>query len=100
MPEPAAGQILVRVKAVGLNPVDYKLTKSGFPTWHFPHILGLDVAGVVEQVGVDVDRFEIGDCVMYHGDLSKRGGLAEFAVTTAHTASKLPLTRTLTISGT
>jgi NADPH:quinone reductase-like Zn-dependent oxidoreductase len=92
IPEPAAGEILVRVQAVGLNPIDYKLTKSGFPTWRFPHILGLDVAGVVEKLGVDVDRFTIGDHVMYHGDLSKPGGLAEFAVTTAHMACKLPST--------
>jgi len=91
-PEPAAGEILVRVKAVGMNPVDYKLTKAGFPTWHFPHILGLDVAGVVEKLGVNVDRFAIGDRVVYHGDLSRRGGLAEFAVTTAHTVCKLPST--------
>lgn len=92
VPKPGPGEILVRVKAVGLNPIDYKLTRSHFPTWQFPHILGLDVSGIVEDVGDGVDRFVVGDAVMYHGNTSKPGGLAEFAVTTAHTAAKLTAT--------
>ncbi len=50
-PSPQKGELLVEVHAVGLNPVDYKTATNGMPAWSYPHILGLDVAGVVvEQV--------------------------------------------------
>ena len=50
-PSPAQGDIRVAVHAVGLNPVDYKIARAGHPDWRFPHIPGLDVAGVVDAVG-------------------------------------------------
>ena len=40
LPEPAPDEIRVKVKAVGLNPVDYKIAKWGYPSWQWPHILG------------------------------------------------------------
>ena len=89
-PQPGDGEIAVRVAAVGLNPVDYKLAGRGNPAWSYPHILGLDVAGTVEAVGKNVDQWAVGDRVFYHGDLSKPGGFAECAITTAHTAAKIP----------
>ena len=46
-PSPAQGDIRVAVHAVGLNPVDYKVARIGHPDWRFPHILGLDVAGLL-----------------------------------------------------
>ncbi len=45
-PVPAADEICVKVAAVGLNPIDYKLTEWGYATWDYPQIIGLDV---VEQ---------------------------------------------------
>lgn len=89
-PAPQAGEVLVRVYAVGLNPADYKIANSGNPNWTYPHILGLDVAGVIEEVGEDVTGWKKGDRVVYHGDLRKKGGFAEYAVTTAHTISRIP----------
>ncbi|MBH9965842.1 zinc-binding dehydrogenase [[Bacillus] enclensis] len=89
-PAPGNGELLVEVHAVGLNPVDYKTATNGMPSWTYPHILGLDVAGVVAEVGDGVTGWEKGDRIVYHGDFSKKGGYAEFAVITAHTASKLP----------
>ena len=59
-PEPAAGEIRVAVKAVGLNPVDYKLAGRGNPAWTHPHVLGLDVAGTVDAVGDGVDEYRPG----------------------------------------
>ena len=50
----------------------------------------LDVAGDVDAVGGDVDEWSVGDRVFYHGDLSKPGGFAEFAITTAHTTAAIP----------
>ena len=76
VPEPGTGEIRVKVHAVGLNPVDYKLAGRGNPNWKWPHVLGLDVAGVVDAVGADAVQWKTGDRVFYHGDLSKPGGFA------------------------
>jgi len=91
-PEPGPGEIRVRVRAAGLNPVDYKLAASGHSRWRYPFVLGLDVAGVVDALGPGVSQWKPGDAVYYHGDLSRPGGFAEFAVTTAHTAAPVPAT--------
>ncbi|TDL78900.1 zinc-binding dehydrogenase [Peribacillus frigoritolerans] len=89
-PSPGKGEILIKVKAAGLNPVDYKTATGGNPLWSYPHILGLDAAGIVEETGSEVTNVQIGDRVVYHGDLTKKGGFAEYAVTTAHTVSIIP----------
>lgn len=89
-PVPGAGELLVEVQAVGLNPVDYKTAIGGNPNWSYPHILGLDVAGVVAATGDDVTLWKKGDRVVYHGDLTKKGGFAEYTLTTAHTVSRIP----------
>lgn len=90
VPDPGAGEIRVKVGAVSLNPVDYKLAGRGHADWSWPHVLGLDVAGVVDAVGDGVSEWSIGDRVFYHGDLSKPGGYAEYAITTAHTTARIP----------
>jgi NADPH:quinone reductase len=89
-PVPGKGEILVQIKATALNPVDYKTGNGGNPNWTYPHILGLDSAGIVEEVGADVTNIKVGDRVVYHGDLTKKGGYAEYGVTTAHTVSFIP----------
>jgi NADPH:quinone reductase len=89
-PVPKRGEIRIQVHSVGLNPVDYKIAAVGHPNWQYPFILGLDVAGVVDAVGEKAEKWKEGDLVYYHGDLSKPGGFAEYAITTAHTAAPLP----------
>ncbi|MDG5472638.1 zinc-binding dehydrogenase [Jeotgalibacillus sp. ET6] len=89
-PSPASDEIVVQVKAAGLNPVDYKTGENGSPSWSYPHILGLDVAGIVAEAGSDVSNFAKGDRVVYLSDMAKKGGFAEYAVIKAHTVSKLP----------
>ncbi|WP_226535775.1 zinc-binding dehydrogenase [Fictibacillus halophilus] len=89
-PATGPGEVLVKVKAAGLNPVDYKTATNGNPNWSYPHILGVDAAGVIEEIGESVTGFQKGDRVFYHGNLTKKGGFAEFAVTTAHTVAKIP----------
>ncbi|WP_108671869.1 zinc-binding dehydrogenase [Peribacillus acanthi] len=89
-PFPKAGEILVEVHAVGLNPVDYKTATGGVPAWSYPHILGLDVAGVVAEIGEGVNGFKSGDRIVYHGDLAKKGGYAEYTVVDARCASHIP----------
>ncbi|MDZ5713116.1 zinc-binding dehydrogenase [Jeotgalibacillus haloalkalitolerans] len=89
-PVPAEGEILVRVKAVGLNPVDYKTGQNGSPAWTYPHILGLDAAGEVEETGAGVTGFDKGDRVVFLADMTKKGAFAEYAIAKARTVSKLP----------
>ena len=69
LPEPKVGPdvVLVRTRAAGVNPVDYKMREGGvdgrFPS-HFPLIPGWDVAGTVEKAGPDVTEFRTGDEVI------------------------------------
>ena len=90
LPSPGPDEVRVKVMAVGLNPVDYKTAEWGWQSWLWPHILGLDVAGSIEAVGSEVNSWKPGDRVFYHGDLSKPGGYAEFAVAPAHILAKIP----------
>lgn len=65
-PAPGSGEVLIRVQAVSLNPVDWKMrsgaAKEHFPVT-FPGILGRDVAGIVREIGPDVQGFKAGDRV-------------------------------------
>lgn len=88
--EPEKGEILVEVHAVGLNPVDYKTATGGNLNWVYPHILGLDVAGVVKELGEGVTQWSIGDRIVYHGDLTKQGGYVEYTIANANTVSRIP----------
>jgi NADPH:quinone reductase-like Zn-dependent oxidoreductase len=63
IPEPGPGEILVRVRAAGVNPLDWKIREGGKTAAdvRFPLVLGQDAAGVVENVGAGVTRFGTGD---------------------------------------
>jgi len=77
MPEPGPRDLLVRVKAVSVNPVDVK-TRAGSAPQDGPRILGYDAAGVVERVGSDVTLFAPGDAVFYAGAIDRPGSDAEY----------------------
>ncbi len=83
-PEPAGDQVLLRVRAAGINPFEAKLRtglmREDIPV-SFPAPQGTDVAGVVEQVGADVTEFAPGDEVL--GTTGKRGSQAELALASA-----------------
>lgn len=89
-PQPEQGQVLIQVKAVGLNPVDYKTAQRGVEAWSFPHILGLDVAGVIIETCDTSEGLKKGDRVYYHGNLAKAGGYAEYVTAPVHILSKIP----------
>lgn len=89
-PLPAAGEVRVKVHAVGLNPADYKFIERGFPEWRYPFIPGLDVAGTIDALGEKVAGWKIGDTVYYHGNFSKPGGFAEWAIAAAVVLAPLP----------
>jgi NADPH:quinone reductase len=91
-PAPGEGQLLVRVFACGVNPVDYKIRKGLLPLgFSFPLILGYDVSGVVEAVGPEVQDFQPGDEVFYSPELVTPGAYAEYHVVDEHIASLKPV---------
>ena len=63
VPKPGPGEILIKIKGVALNPVDWKIQKYGFLVEIFPAILGGDIAGDVEEIGEGVTGFKKSDRV-------------------------------------
>ena len=63
IPKPGPGELLVKVHSTSLNPVDWKIHKYGFLVENFPAVLGIDLAGDVEEVGEGVTTFVKGDRV-------------------------------------
>lgn len=94
-PRPGAGELLVRVKAAGVNPVDWKVT-AGYLDGHldvrFPVIPGWDVAGVVEAVGEGVQHYAPGDEIFSYARLPvvHQGTYAELVVVPESYAAKRP----------
>jgi len=88
-PKPGPGQVLVRVKASSVNPIDVRMS-GGYARarlkslgMSLPIILGRDVAGTVEALGPGVDRFKVGDPVWGMVVSSEQGALAELVVVRA-----------------
>ena len=88
-PVPGPGEVLVRVAAASVNPIDYKrragLTKDFYPM-HFPGLIGVDVAGTVVEIGPGVEGFSIGDNVFAMADDT----YAELCVVKASVLAKVP----------
>ena len=61
--KPGPGEILIKVRATSLNPIDWKIQKYGVFIEKFPAVLGTDVAGDVEELGEGVNEFKKGDRV-------------------------------------
>lgn len=93
-PVPAAGEVLVRIKASGVNPLDLKIRTgmAGHAKTETPAILGIDMAGIVETVGPGVVDFQPGDKVfgMTGGVGGVQGSLAEFASVDARLLAVMP----------
>jgi NADPH:quinone reductase-like Zn-dependent oxidoreductase len=82
-PEPQAGEVLVRVHAAGVNPIDWKVREGhmkDFWPHKFPLILGWDLSGAVEELGRGVSRFKIGDEVYSIPDPTRNGAYADYIV--------------------
>jgi len=92
MPTPGPGELLVDVRAAGVNPADWKI-RQGYlrevVALDPPAVIGSEVAGVVRAVGKDVDSFSVGDEVL-GGVAPGSGGYAEYALVTAEQAAKKP----------
>lgn len=75
-PTPGSRDLLVEVKAIGLNPIDYKIRSRRSGTDGRPVILGWDAAGIVRARGNEAVHFNVGDEVFYSGDLNRAGSYA------------------------
>ena len=94
IPEPARGEVLVQIKASGLNPLDTKIRagNAAHARHPLPLVLGIDLAGVVVAVGADVTRFKAGDEVygMTGGVGGIQGSLAQYAAVDAQLLAHKP----------
>lgn len=90
-PKPGKGQVLVKVHASSINPFDTKLREGAMPI-NFPFTLGLDIAGVVTEVGQEVSNFSVGNKVYGSGAVlaGATGAFAEFVATPASIVAKMP----------
>lgn len=85
LPDPVISkpaEVLVKLKAAGINPVDAKFRRGLYPVNRFPAILGCDGAGVIEDTGADASRYKPGDEVyFFHGGIGTGpGNYAEYIV--------------------
>lgn len=90
-PEPGPRDLLVRVRAFAVNPVDTKVRAAlGAAPLAEPRILGWDASGVVEAVGAEVAGFAAGDEVFYSGDLGRSGCNAEWQAVDERLVARKP----------
>ena len=92
-PTPGQGEVLVRVHAAGLNPVDFKIREGKLKViqrFALPVIMGNEMAGVVEACGDDVQGFAPGDRVFARMPKDKMGAFAEYAVVPQDVLAKTP----------
>ncbi|WOL04186.1 chloroplast envelope quinone oxidoreductase [Canna indica] len=93
VPSPKKDEVLLKVEAVAINPVDWKIQNGVMrpilPS-KFPFAPGTDVAGEIVEVGPGVDGFNPGDKVVSGLSLGKAGGFAEFAAAPANTTVQRP----------
>ena len=89
VPEPKPGEVLVKVQAAGVNPVDWKIREGAGQRMgmHLPIILGGEIVGTIEKLGADVSGFAVGDQVY---GVTSIGGFAEYAVAKANSIARKP----------
>ena len=89
-PTPGPRDLLVRVKAVSVNPVDAKVRRNRAPKPGQPEVLGWDAVGSVEALGADVAGFRVGDRVFYAGSITRPGANSELHVVDERIVAKAP----------
>ncbi|TVT82883.1 zinc-dependent alcohol dehydrogenase family protein [Pseudomonas sp. H3(2019)] len=99
-PMPEAGQVLVRIIASGLNPLDGKIRagEAAHARQPLPAVLGMDLAGIVEALGAGVSDWQVGDQVygMATGIGGQQGSLAQFAAVDTRLLARKPINLSMT----
>jgi NADPH:quinone reductase-like Zn-dependent oxidoreductase len=92
-PDPAPGELLVKVHAAAVNPVDWKVRAGylkGFLNYTLPLIPGWDFSGTIEDIGAGVNGWKKGDAVYARPDLSRNGAYAEYIAVKASEVGHKP----------
>lgn len=95
-PVPKDHELLVKIRAVSVNPVDFKVRQNSAKSTVLeqPKVIGWDAVGVVESVGDKVSLFKAGDEVYYAGDITKPGSNAEYQLIDERIVGKKPASLT------
>ncbi|HEY1194580.1 zinc-binding alcohol dehydrogenase family protein [Flavobacterium sp.] len=93
-PIPGPKDLLVKIDAISVNPVDFKIRQSAAKdtVLENPKIIGWDAVGIVQAVGQEVTLFEVGDPVYYAGDITKQGSNAEYQIIDERIVGRKPKT--------
>lgn len=96
MPVPKDRNLLVKISAISVNPVDFKIRQNSAKdkVLDKPKVIGWDACGIVVEVGDNVSLFKKGDKVYYAGDINKPGSNAEYQLIDERIAGKKPVTLT------
>jgi zinc-binding alcohol dehydrogenase family protein len=89
VPQPGPRDLLVRIEAVAVNPVDYKIRQGSDPGGE-PKVLGWDAAGTVVAAGADVELFAVGDEVYHAGEFERPGTNSRFQVVDERLVGRKP----------
>jgi len=91
-PSPKGYDILVKVQANSVNPVDFKIRQNAAKdeVLETPKVIGWDAVGIVEAVGEKTSKFKVGDAVFYAGDITRSGSNAEFQLVDERIVGKKP----------
>ncbi len=93
IPEPKENEVLIKIHGSSFNPADYALLKGKFGEilpLNSPHILGLDVSGIISKVHESVQDFKVGDLVYGYASLMKNGSYAEYMVINKNDVTLMP----------
>jgi zinc-binding alcohol dehydrogenase family protein len=95
IPAPGPRDLLVRVEAISVNPVDYKIRRGADPGGQ-PRVLGWDAAGTVVAVGAEAELFQVGDEVYYAGAVDRPGANSQFHAVDERIVGRKPGTLSFT----
>jgi zinc-binding alcohol dehydrogenase family protein len=91
-PSATGRDLLIKVSAIAVNPVDYKIRQRVEPTDGESKVLGWDAVGEIVEIGADVTEFAVGDRVYYAGDLTRQGANAEYQLVDERIVGHAPKT--------
>lgn len=96
-PIPGEHDLLVKIQAISVNPVDYKIRQNSAKdkVLETPKVIGWDAVGIVKETGTKVSKFKVGDLVYYAGDLTRSGSNAEYQVVDERIVGHKPKTLTI-----
>lgn len=94
VPEAEGHDLLVKIQAVSVNPVDTKLRLGAQPEGGDWRVLGFDAVGIVEAVGPEVQHFKTGDAVFYAGSIARPGTNSEFHLVDERIVGRKPTSLT------